>query len=109
MTQRPSHSTHAGTLALRDALDDSEPLARLMQRVAGSRRRLDVVRPLVPASLLSALRPGPLDDDGSWTVLASHNAAAAKLRQLLPQLERALHDAGCPCPRITVRVRPPQG
>jgi hypothetical protein len=96
----------AGTLALRDALDGSEPLARLMQRLAEARRRFDVVAGVLPPGLLAAVRPGPLDDDGSWSLLADHNAAAAKLRQCLPALEAALQGARCPVAKLSVRVQP---
>ena len=95
-----------GTLALRDALADSEPLARLQQRLAEARRRFDAAASVVPPALHGAMRAGPVHDDGSWTLLADHNAAAAKLRHLLPEIDAALRAAGCAPGRVAVRVQP---
>jgi len=41
----------------------------------------------LPPNLREDVRPGHVDTDG-WTLLAAHNAAAAKLRQLLPHLQQ---------------------
>jgi hypothetical protein len=103
MGTRPSH---AGTLTLGDALGRSTPLALLLQQARLSRERFAAVSPLLPAGLREAVRPGPLDGDG-WQLLAAHGAAAAKLRQLLPRLEAALHEQGWPAAPIKVRVLPP--
>jgi hypothetical protein len=71
------------------ALAGCEPLQRLQQRLAEASGRMDAVRPLIPPGLRQAVRPGPVDEEG-WTLLVSSTSAAAKLRQLLPQLEQAL-------------------
>jgi len=95
-----------GTMALDDALGRSEPLTRLLRRLEDSRARFEAVRALLPAGLHEAVRPGAVDDDG-WSLLASHGAAAAKLRQLLPRLETELRERGWPPLPIKVRVQPP--
>lgn len=105
MTTRPLHTP--GTLPLGSALERSEPLARLLQRLQESRARFDAVSSLLPPGLREAVRPGPVDDDG-WALLAAHGAAAAKLRQLLPRLEAALRERGWQGTPIKVRVQPPQ-
>lgn len=97
----------AGTLAFSDALSGHAPLAALLQRVRESRERYDVIAPLLAGGLRSAVRPGPLDEEG-WTLLAAHGAAAAKLRQLLPRLDARLRDAGWTPVAIKVRVLPPE-
>ena len=43
----------------------------------------------------------------AWGLLVPHNAAAAKLRQLLPALMAALEAAGHPVPAIRVKVLRP--
>ena len=96
-----------GTLPMGAALDRSEPLARLLQRLHESRARLAAVQSLLPPGLADAVRAGPLDDDG-WSLLAGHAAAAAKLRQLLPRIEAVLHEKGWEATPIKVRVQPPQ-
>ncbi len=103
----PPPTATAGTLALGAALDRSEPLARLLERVRESKARFAVVSALLPDGLRDAVRAGPLDDDG-WSLLAAHGAAAAKLRQWLPKLEAALAEQGWPPRPIKVRIQPPQ-
>jgi len=92
-------------LALARALDRSEPLAGLLQRVQGSRQRFEAIRALLPPALLGSVRPGPLDET-AWSVLVGHAAAAAKLRQMLPELQSALAEAGWPQPPIKIKISP---
>lgn len=93
------------TLTLATALERSEPLTQLLRRLHEAQARFAVVSAELPAPLRSDVRPGPLDADG-WTLLAAHNAAAAKLRQLLPLLQQRLHEAGWQGTAIRVRVQP---
>jgi hypothetical protein len=90
-------------VTLATALDRSEPLALLMQRLAQSRQRFEVVAPLLPQPLLGTVRAGPLDHE-SWTLLAAHSASAAKLRQLLPNLQAALAQSGLPPLVLKVKI-----
>jgi hypothetical protein len=102
----PDHKFTAspGTWALGAALDQSQPLALLLQRLQESRARFDALHEHLPEALRAAVRPGPLDAAG-WTLLVSGGAAASKLRQLLPTLESALQASGfAPLP-IRVRMR----
>jgi hypothetical protein len=57
----------------------------------------------MPAALAAAVKPGPLDDS-AWVLLAAHASAAAKLRQLVPELQAALEAAGWSGPAIKVKV-----
>jgi hypothetical protein len=84
------------------ALREHAGLARLGERLEGSRRRLRLIAPALPGQLADSLQPGPLDEDG-WTLLAANAAVAAKLRQLLPRLEALLAQAGLPG-RIRVKL-----
>ena len=95
----------ARNLALARALDRSEPLAGLLQRVRDSRERFDAIRARLPPALLGSVRPGPLDESG-WSMLVDHAAAAAKLRQMLPDLQSALSDRGWPGPPIKIKIQP---
>ncbi|MBK1615194.1 hypothetical protein CKO44_17170 [Rubrivivax gelatinosus] len=97
----------AGTLTMSEALGAHAPLAGLLQRARESRSRYDAIVPLLAGGLRTAVRPGPLDEEG-WTLLASHGAAAAKLRQLLPRLDTVLKNAGWAPVPIRVRVLPPE-
>ena len=87
------------------ALQRSETLGNLLQRLRESRSRLDAVGPLLSAGLRAGVRAGPLDDQ-AWVLLADNNAVAAKLRQLLPQLAQTLTAAGWAERVLKVKVLP---
>ncbi len=97
-------TTHLG-LKLATALDRSEPLAGLLQRVRVSKARLDALSPLLPPALRAGIRSGPLDDE-AWQLLVDNAAVAAKLRQLLPALEAELRTKGWSKPPIRIKVLP---
>ncbi|MDP1899081.1 MAG: hypothetical protein Q8K96_01335 [Rubrivivax sp.] len=98
-------SSASNSVPLGTALDRSEPLAGLLQRVRESRARFEAVAGLLPAGLKESVRPGPLDD-ASWVLLVPHAAAAAKVRQILPALQEALLARGWPGPAIKIKVLP---
>ena len=93
-------------MPLASALDRSEPLAGLMQRMRQSQARLAAIASLLPPGLQGGVRAGPLDD-AAWVLLVANAAAAAKLRQMLPDLERALREQGWPGPVLKIKVLPP--
>ena len=86
------------------ALRGSEPLAGLLQRVRQSQALLDTLTPLLPVPLRALVQAGPLDDAG-WSLLVANSAAAAKLRQMLPQLQAELQYHGTPVAEIRLRVQ----
>jgi hypothetical protein len=99
----PVHARNVSPLA--QALQSSEPLARLAERLRESQRRFDCIRPALPAPLADQLRPGPVDADG-WTLLAGSPAVAAKLRQLVPDIQTALDAARLASLPIRIKVLP---
>jgi hypothetical protein len=104
----PSPAPASPTQPVRAALAQSEPLARLLERVTESNRCLEIVRAQLPPALRAQVRPGPLDERG-WALLVPNAAVAAKLRQSLPLLLQALQQAGrAPC-EIRIRILPPTG
>ena len=92
------------TLPLADALARSEPLGALLRRLQDSQARWAAARDALPPPLAARVRPGTLDDE-SWTLLAPSGAAAAKLRQCLPQVQAALDARGLPPRALRVKVR----
>ncbi len=86
------------------ALRGSEPLVGLLQRVRQSQALLDILTPLLPEPLRPLVQAGPLDEAG-WSLLVANSAAAAKLRQMLPQLQAELQHHGKPVAEIRLRVR----
>jgi hypothetical protein len=88
---------------IRQALDRSEPLARLTQRLRESSQRLLVVQTLLPQAMRPLVRSGPLDAEG-WTVLADNGAIAAKLRHMVPVMQQRLEAEGWQPLPIRVKV-----
>ena len=90
-------------LTLGQALDQSQALARLTERLRESQARFDAVSGCLPLGLRQHVRPGPVDETG-WTLLAPSAAAAAKLRHLLPLAQERLSAAGWAPLELRVRV-----
>lgn len=63
---------------------------------------LDSIRHLIPAPLMPAVKPGPIDGD-TWCLLADNSAVSAKLRQLAPRILE--HLAGQNASVKSIRVR----
>ena len=89
--------------ALREALQRSQPLAELRQRLHDSNLRFEQIRALLPPALAAHVKAGPLNADG-WSLLAANVAVAAKLRQLQPRLEAALAGHGWPVTAVRIKV-----
>ena len=94
----------SSSLSIAQALEQAPGLQRLGEQMAASSRRLALVQPVLPPALRQAVVAGPCDEQG-WCLLVPHQAAAAKLRQMLPTLQQALEQAGQPVPGIRIRVR----
>jgi hypothetical protein len=91
-------------MRLVEALQRSEPLARLQQLMHESQSRFEAIRGGLPAPLVAHVRPGPVDETG-WSLLAANAAVAAKLRQLQPRLEGILRDRGWQVTSIRIKVQ----
>ncbi len=90
-------------LTLREAAENSPSLARLTDLVRESNERLQAVQSLIPVALRSSVQAGPIDQD-IWCLLVSSNAAAAKLRQVLPLLQARLQDEGWKVTSIRLKI-----
>ena len=90
-------------LPLSTALQRSESLAGLMQRLRQSQARWAALAPHLPAELRAVISAGPLDDT-AWVLLAANAAAAAKLRQWVPELQAQLLAGGWNGPPIKIKV-----
>ena len=91
-------------MRLDQALQRSEPLARLAALMRDSNARFDTVRPYLPTALAPHVKPGPVDAAG-WSLLAANASVAAKLRQLQPRLEAVLHERGWEVIAIRIKVQ----
>jgi hypothetical protein len=102
--RKPLSPQSPGTWALGAALDQSQALTRLLQRLQESQARFADIRELLPDPLRGAVRPGPLDDAG-WSLLAHSGAVASKLRQMVPELDAALLARGWQATPIRIKVQ----
>jgi len=94
----------AQSVTLQQATEASPTLARLCELARESVARLKAVQPLIPASLRTAVNAGPIDT-AQWCLLLDNNAAAAKMRQLLPALEAHLRTNGWEDRSIRLKVQ----
>jgi hypothetical protein len=101
----PSTTRRLHPVTLLQAAEESPTLAALAQRARESGERLQAVQPLIPASLRSAVRAGPIEGTG-WCLLVDSSAAAAKLRQLVPALQAHLCSRGWEVNSIRLKVQP---
>ncbi|MEI8324215.1 MAG: hypothetical protein WCH44_02445 [Betaproteobacteria bacterium] len=90
-------------VSLQQAAQESSSLLRLTELVRESNDRLRAIEPLIPQALRSAVKAGPVDG-ATWCLLVSSNAAAAKLRQLLPSLQSHLRSKGWNVNSIRLKV-----
>ncbi len=99
MTTRRHHP-----ITLLQAAEDSPTLARLTELARESGERLKAIEPLIPEALRPAVKAGPIEGT-SWCLLVGNNAAAAKLRQVLPALQSRLVDRGWQVTSIRLKVQ----
>ena len=91
MPSDPTRRYHP--ISVQQAAQEAPSLARLAALVRESSECLDAVSPLIPPALRPAVKAGPIEA-GAWCLLVQNNAAAAKLRQLLPALVDQLRRRG---------------
>ncbi len=93
---------HAITLL--QATQESETLNRLCELARESAQRLKSIESLIPASLRSCVQAGPIEGP-VWCLLLANNAAAAKIKQLLPALQAHLRSKGWEVTAIRLKVQ----
>ena len=90
-------------VSFNQAADNSPSLARLTELVRESSNRLKDIESLIPQALRPAIQAGPIDGE-TWCLLISSNAAAAKVRQLLPLIQDRLVDKGWKVTSIRLKI-----
>lgn len=101
--QRPTFTRRHHAISAAQAVRTSPSLAQLVALTQDSKERLRAVLPLVPPALRNCLEAGPIEGS-SWCVLVRNNAAAAKLRYLLPGMEAHLRVKGWDVQQIRIKV-----
>ncbi|MFM9900940.1 MAG: hypothetical protein ACKVOT_07980 [Polaromonas sp.] len=86
-----------------EAAENAPALAQLARLLKESTSRLKAIQPLVPMALRQAIQPGPVDDK-NWCLLVNSAAASAKIRQLIPAMERSLADQGWKPLQIRLKI-----
>jgi hypothetical protein len=94
-------------ISLLQATQDSETLNRLCTLATESAQRLKSIQPLLPGPLRACVQPGPIEG-AVWCLLLDNNAAAAKIKQLLPALEAHLRSKGWEVNAIRLKVQMPR-
>lgn len=97
------HRRLSQPLTVQQAVGNSPTLARLAELIQDSNNRLKAIESLLPGNLRAAVKAGPIDGD-SWCLLVNGNAAAAKLRQLVPLLQAALQRQGWRVSSIRLKI-----
>lgn len=91
-------------VTLQQASEEAPKLAHLMELARDSSARLSAIRTLVPAALHGSLQAGPIDGT-NWCLIVPSNAAAAKLRQLIPALLAHLRSQGWDVNTIRIKIK----
>lgn len=90
-------------LALSDALGESPTMQRLGALISQSQHLLKDISHLLPRFAGRAIQAGPIDEQG-WCLLVTNAAVAAKLRQLVPDIERHLLTSGIRPPKVRIKI-----
>ncbi|WCM87351.1 hypothetical protein [Acidovorax sp. NCPPB 3576] len=91
-------------VTLLQATEGSPTLAKLAALTRESTERLKAVELLIPATLRPAIQAGPIEGP-TWCLLVRSNAAAAKVRQLLPALQAHLRTRGWEVNSIRLKIQ----
>lgn len=91
------------SITAHQAVENSPTLGRLAELVKESTDRLRAIEALIPENLRPAVKAGPIDGE-TWCILVSGNAAAAKLRQLIPLIQSRLLAKGWKVTSIRLKI-----
>lgn len=92
------------SVTLLQASQDSPTLARLTELTRDSVARLKAIESLIPVALRQTVKAGPIEGP-VWCLILNNNAAAAKIRQILPALESHLRAKGWEVNSIRLKVQ----
>jgi hypothetical protein len=98
--------SNPNALSLTKVLQENTMLTHLRQRLEDSQKRFDAIRSLLPQGCVNDVRHCPADEH-HWTLWVSSPAVAAKLRQWIPELERALTERGWGGQAVRIKVQNP--
>lgn len=91
-------------IPLLQAAQASPTLAQLSRLTSDSSARLKAIEPLIPPGMRASIQAGPIEGS-TWCLLVKGNAAASKLRQLLPSFEAHLRSKGWDVQFIRIKIQ----
>ncbi len=97
------HRRHQA-IPLLQAASQSPTLAQLTSLTRDSSARLKSIEALIPPSMRASIQAGPIEGS-TWCLLVKGNAAASKLRQLLPAFEAHLRSKGWDVKLIRLKIQ----
>ena len=103
--QNPKPAPSARMADLPSWMARTPSLQALKRQAADASQMWRSAAAALPAALVAGVTPG-VCTDGSWTLVASSPAVAAKLKLFAPLLQRQLLKQGWPVQKIVVRVLP---
>ena len=106
MNQRiylPKVITQKQAMTLHEAVQNSPTLGQLTAKIQDSNARLQAIESLIPDTLRPFIKAGPVEGD-TWCMLVTGNAAAAKLRQLMPLIQSRLLAKGWKTASIRLKI-----
>jgi hypothetical protein len=92
------------TYSIDEALGSAPVLAQLRDRLALSDRCFSHILPLIPITMRSRVKAGPIEER-QWCLLVGSAAASTKLRQLLPTIQASLTQQGFEVSEIRIKVQ----
>jgi hypothetical protein len=104
MNAPQTRTRHA--LTFNDALSESPTMQKLGALIGQSQNLLKSIAHLLPKLPARAVQAGPIDEQG-WCLLVTNSAVAAKLRQLVPDIERQLATSGIDPAKVRIKILKP--
>ncbi len=98
-----SSRTITAPITAHQAVENSPTLGHLTGLVRESNARLAAIESLIPETLRPAVKAGPIDGE-TWCLLVYGNAAAAKVRQLIPRIQSRLLQEGWKVTSIRLKI-----
>lgn len=97
------HSRRHIAVSLEQAAQSSPTLSQLVRQAREANARMKAIEPLLPPGLRNSIQPGPIQGS-TWSLILKNNAAASKVRYLLPALEAHLRTKGWDVAHIQLKV-----
>lgn len=103
MNKQSGTRLHHHSVSLEEAARAAPVWGQLMQRLDISRQCAQAVSAHIPPAMRQHVQFGAVEQ-GQWTVFVANNAAAAKLRQMLPVWLQVLQQQQLPVQQVRLHI-----